>query len=570
MSKALVVAVVVVVVCLGASSASQQDEIVSGLRERVVRRLQAIREPLDRRLRDGSKKRPLGHEQLSQQEREGIRSGLLCGSRSRAGIKRAFPRSGVLEYVEGRASVAGMECERSDRGVVCCRPLASTISMVSTEHPAYWKMLSRFMDYEPGSFRCFPSLIIAGAQKCGSTALTGYLLHHPGIRFARHKELHYFDKNESLCLGSLFYLAQFPARGEFLTAEATPFYLADPRACARIHAQLPWAKLVVVVREPISRARSEYAMKNRRVDAQGDFATALATTETSARLLECLVSAGPRNTSRGLAGCAPRSLRESTKFPLFRASVMKQLRAARADDRKLFFEDFLRECFEPLDDGSKLDVGVASRVFQGNNPPPYSTRFRIRACFPEGVRERLSGEFGDVMRREISQLNACASRNFEWGVVPETPDHAATLVDTCVKVHTGITIQYVYRGLYAAQIARCARSVDKNNLVVIESDDLRNTPQRELDRVAKALGIRPFSYDPRIFQTDNLQRAIRDKYPTFENSGWQLTTTYQAPLDPTLRAELLAFFKPHNLLFFGLAGRHFPRWLDDRHHPGRS
>ena len=42
--------------------------------------------------------------------------------------------------------------------------------------------------------RCLPRVIIAGAQKSGTTALFGYLLMHPQFAPPRRKEVHSFDK----------------------------------------------------------------------------------------------------------------------------------------------------------------------------------------------------------------------------------------------------------------------------------------------------------------------------------------------------------------------------------------
>ncbi|CAN0307808.1 unnamed protein product, partial [Hapterophycus canaliculatus] len=44
-----------------------------------------------------------------------------------------------------------------------------------------------------GQVACFPSFIIAGTQKSGTTALTGILEKHPQVMMAGRKELHFFD-----------------------------------------------------------------------------------------------------------------------------------------------------------------------------------------------------------------------------------------------------------------------------------------------------------------------------------------------------------------------------------------
>ena len=119
---------------------------------------------------------------------------------------------------------------------------------------------------EPGDYR-----------RAGSTALAVHLTRHPSIAFSRDKELHFFDKNESLCPGPLGYLLKFPPRDELkATAEATPFYIASTEACTHMAAQLGRrATYVLIVREPVARAYSEYQMKHRRVQGQDGFEKAL-------------------------------------------------------------------------------------------------------------------------------------------------------------------------------------------------------------------------------------------------------------------------------------------------------
>lgn len=527
------------------------------------RRLAMVAEKLRRRIGGRRRRRRRSvEEQLSPTELAGVQSGELCVLKSRAGGKpRTMPRGGVVVWREAWVSVEGMECEV--RGPqVCCRPTVARLAHLREAHPAFMRMLERFAASaggSPRSFRCLPSLLIAGAQKCGSTALTGLLMHHPSVRFGLQKELHYFDKNESQCTGALPYLAQFPeASRDSATAESTPFYLADPLACARIEAQVPHAKLVVLVREPVSRARSEYEMKNRRVEAQDNFAEALGDPRTSASLLKCFVSAGPRNVSAGLVACAPDRLRTNAKFQLFRNAVLKQLRAARIG-RESDFVAYLRKCFVQASASEyPLDAAVSEMIFNTEEQPT-SVRFDVAKCFAVGRRERVLGDIGSVLMHEIDGLEACADRNFAWRS-PPTPAAAADLIDACVTVHTGISIQYVYRGLYAAQLARCGRSLDLAKILVIESDELRHSPQAQLDKVADHAGLHRFSYDQRLFETAHLQQAIRDKYPTFENSGWQLSTTYREPLPATLVAHLKSFFRPHNYLLFDLIGRSFPHW----------
>ena len=126
---------------------------------------------------------------------------------------------------------------------------------------------------------CLPSLVIAGFQKTGTTALASLLAENMGIRFPKQKEVHYFDSNKGFRKGMAWYVRQFPEwdyhfhdwQDPPLYAEATPFYISSPIACERMARVLPDVKIVVMVREPASRAYSEWQMKKRRVEAQDAF-----------------------------------------------------------------------------------------------------------------------------------------------------------------------------------------------------------------------------------------------------------------------------------------------------------
>ena len=113
---------------------------------------------------------------------------------------------------------------------------------------------------ETAHLRQYPDFIIIGTQRGGTTSLYRYLTAHPEIGQASRKEVHFFDRYFDK--GIDWYLAHFPLRGEFpVVGEASPFYLFHPEAPARILAAVPQAKFVVLLRNPVDRAYSQYHMK---------------------------------------------------------------------------------------------------------------------------------------------------------------------------------------------------------------------------------------------------------------------------------------------------------------------
>ena len=126
--------------------------------------------------------------------------------------------------------------------------------------------------------RLRPNFLVIGAQKAGTTALHGYLRQHPAVFSPDWKELHYFSLKYPL--GEAWYLAHFPLkathRGAIAVGEATPAYLFDPRAPARVYAFDPGMKLVVTVRDPVERAYSHYWMEVETRDETRSFEDAIA------------------------------------------------------------------------------------------------------------------------------------------------------------------------------------------------------------------------------------------------------------------------------------------------------
>ncbi|MDH3312849.1 MAG: sulfotransferase domain-containing protein [Nitrosopumilus sp.] len=99
-----------------------------------------------------------------------------------------------------------------------------------------------------------PDFIIIGAQRCGTTSLYNYLIEHPKIKPASQKELHFFDINFSK--GIEWYKSQF--EDNYITTEASPYYLFHPHCPQRIFDILPYVKIIILFRNPIDRAYSHY------------------------------------------------------------------------------------------------------------------------------------------------------------------------------------------------------------------------------------------------------------------------------------------------------------------------
>ena len=147
-----------------------------------------------------------------------------------------------------------------------------------------------------------PDFLVIGGRRCGSTSLYYGLLQHPGVMplvlsagwlpLKEHRKgTRWLDQPRR---GGPWYRAHFPTdltrrryerrAGVALTGEATPWYLAAPGAAQRAAVEAPAAKLILVVRDPVARAFSQFVEQRKRGhEPEPDFALALQK-ETERRL----------------------------------------------------------------------------------------------------------------------------------------------------------------------------------------------------------------------------------------------------------------------------------------------
>ncbi|MCI4384551.1 hypothetical protein PGIGA_G00040020 [Pangasianodon gigas] len=101
-----------------------------------------------------------------------------------------------------------------------------------------------------------PQAIIVGVKKGGTRALLEFLRVHPDVRAAG-AEPHFFDRFYDNGLEWYRDLMPKTLEGQ-ITMEKTPSYFVTREAPARIYSMSRSTKLIVVVRDPVTRAISDY------------------------------------------------------------------------------------------------------------------------------------------------------------------------------------------------------------------------------------------------------------------------------------------------------------------------
>ena len=100
--------------------------------------------------------------------------------------------------------------------------------------------------------------IIIGAGRSGTTSIYEYMAAHPEVNFSITKELHYFSIDDLYNRGEKYFHSLFDQNNKNIIATADTYLLMDKKAPARIKAYNPDMKIIVMMREPVARAYSNY------------------------------------------------------------------------------------------------------------------------------------------------------------------------------------------------------------------------------------------------------------------------------------------------------------------------
>ena len=133
----------------------------------------------------------------------------------------------------------------------------------SQEEESNFNAVTEGMQSSPVSLRKrYPDAIIIGVRKGGTRALLNMLNIHPQVMAAK-GEVHFFDRDENYERGGKWYVNRMPvARSrDVKLIEKTPAYFVTPSTPQRIVTTLPnksTVKLILIVRDPVTRAISDY------------------------------------------------------------------------------------------------------------------------------------------------------------------------------------------------------------------------------------------------------------------------------------------------------------------------
>lgn len=233
------------------------------------------------------------------------------------------------------------------------------------------------------------AFVIGGVQKGGTTALDGMLRTHPAVSMASTKEPKWFDDDRRFPDGANLddYHALFgPATLGRLRGEATPTYCWWPTAAQRIRDYNPAMRWILLLRDPVARAYSQWNMRRTRETGLASFEAAIDAELSLGPEVPVRSPAGTNYLSRGYY--ARQVERLLSLFP------REQLLLLRSERFRGNPAATLAEVHAFLGiEASPLDAPVLAWVGEYAEPLPPPLRAKLVDIFAADIRrlERLTG-----------------------------------------------------------------------------------------------------------------------------------------------------------------------------------
>lgn len=262
-------------------------------------------------------------------------------------------------------------------------------------------------------------VIVIGGMKCGTSSLHWYLDLHPEIEMSGLKELNFFTHAERFRLGPRWYFAHFRSRAGYW-GESSPNYTKYPhfpQAPERMHALLPQARLIYILRDPVARVLSHYKHNLSQGREQRSLADALAK---------------PAQNPYVLPSCYHLQLeRYLARYPLEQLLVLTQeeLLADRAQALRRVFsflgvqEDFCHPGFERVHHNSShkqrpTRVARLIRDLPGGRLVRVALSRHLERPMPQvEMSDEVRRSLEAVLRPDVDKLRALLGRDFsEWSL----------------------------------------------------------------------------------------------------------------------------------------------------------
>jgi len=465
----------------------------------------------------------------------------------------------------------GDEYRRSKAKEIAQADLATTYSGLCETVPSPNSKNNQICCHVRGSedWVCLPGLLVIGAQKAGTTALFGYMLEHPEFRAgaARYpqkveieaepveKELHFFDSQHRVEQGPANYLYNFHTvhasqRSNYINADFTPSYILKWDTLQGIHELLPRSKIIIMLRDPVERAWSELKMKIRQDIATYEWQRLVLRNSENIKYCVEKASTGVKSEpdmTKQISKCVSTELAKHERWDrLLQTTILGYIRR----QNKVKVKDPLSIQGQPLfhtaADGNVSMIGFG-RGPSGGQRANYQSDFMN----PTFVYDKLVDE--------IAQIERCLQNG---------DDTLKTCFTNEQWISSDISRGHVLRGMYYAQIKNVMHFFAEDQVMIVESEELRQHPEQVMKQVCKFAGLNDFKFE--LPGPEKLSARIDKHMPGFSTlSGWRLLGTVSANgesdsdragyhgMPENIRSLLTNFYAEHNELLFRFLGKRY-------------
>jgi len=290
-----------------------------------------------------------------------------------------------------------------------------------------------------------PDVVIAGAAKCGTTALAAALSDHPEFCVGPEKEPRFFTDLEPSFVGPLSdgfnqtlirdpdaYAANFDDAGERRTVDASTDYLNTPSSAEAIVKANPDVLVIIGIRHPVRRAWSEHLHLKRAGAENHTFDEALRL-EAERRAAGWVPLFGHVERSRYSAGirafmdaCGP------DRIFLYRHEDL----VARPDETLERLSGFL-DVMAPIHVPEQHNVGgvpkshLINQLVRADGGALHQLRLRARALVPRSVRRHLREA---IDRANLDRSDRPTVKASEWILSRVAADMTETEASTGVDL----------------------------------------------------------------------------------------------------------------------------------------
>ena len=220
------------------------------------------------------------------------------------------------------------------------------------------------------------NVAVIGAQKAGTRALRHFFGQHPDIAISKDEfpETHFFRRPIKQQI-----ISQYEAYYETwqlnrpAVVDITPIYLFDPRVAPRLKAYNPDMKLIVLLRDPVKRAHSQWSMEFNRKTESRDFEDALAN-EREAHWGEV----------HPIHSYVQRGLYAAQLSRLFSVFIRRQVLVLQSDQLRHDHQTTLNNVFDFIG-VQRLDIPAATVHPGAYQPMSPATESKLRSIFAADI-----------------------------------------------------------------------------------------------------------------------------------------------------------------------------------------